>query len=239
MTRPAVRIVGDSAPLRRLSALTRLDPTARDALAAAIAEQRAISAQRELIREGAEIARPMLLVQGWAARARILPDGRRQFMSFVLPGDLIGECRQPRPIASSSVVTLTDTTICTPPPGAHFPTLAEAYAISGAVEEAYLLAHITRLGRMSAQERIADLFLELRERLDLAGLTNGDTYALPVTQETLADALGLTSVHVNRMLQELRRQGDLRWQQGQVQLLHSDRLADRLGRMPVKVSAAD
>ncbi|MBN8808249.1 MAG: Crp/Fnr family transcriptional regulator [Sphingomonas sp.] len=229
----------DDAPpaLRRIAALAPLTQAAKAALADAIGRALRVPARRELLTEGKPITEMRMIVSGWAARARILPDGQRQFMSFLFPGDLIGYCRQPAPLAVSTVVALTDLTVCTPPAEGDHPSLCTAYTISAAIEEAYLLANITRLGRMSAQERIYDLFLEFHERLALAGLAVGGAFELPLTQEMLGDALGLTSVHVNRMIQAARRDGDIEWRGGHLKLRHPRELARRLGRHPTRISA--
>lgn len=223
--------------LTRLESLARLDRDSRAALEVAIAHATPAPMRAEILVEGNEIAGSRMIVSGWAGRAKIMPDGRRQFMSFLLPGDFIGLCRQPRPLAVSTVVALTSLTLCTPPSPDLSPSIATAYAMSLALEEAYLLAHIVRLGRLHAQERIADLLLELHERLTLNGMTNRGRFEVPLTQEMLGDALGLTSVHVNRMLQALRRDGDLEWQDKLVTLRDPLGLAHRIGRAPVRVSA--
>ena len=165
-----------------------------------------------------------------------MSDGRRQILSFLLPGDLIGYCRHSRPVAISNVLAVHELSICTAPSPQDFPALAEAYSISGALEESYLLAHITRLGRLSAQERIYDLLLELRQRLALAGLARGGSFELPLTQEMLADALGLTPVHINRTLQLARSSGDLQWTGRRVTLVHPNAMAERVGHGPARVT---
>jgi CRP-like cAMP-binding protein len=90
---------------------------------------------------------------------------------------------------------------------------------------------------MTAQERICDLLLELIERMDLAGLVEGGSMAAPLTQETLADATGLTPVHVNRTLQLLRREGEIVWKGNTLLIADPVRLARSIGRTPLRVSA--
>ena len=77
---------------------------------------------------------------------------------------------------------------------------------------------------------------DLRKDYTLAGLAEADGFAMPLTQEMLADALGLTSVHVNRMLQLARREGDIGWRPGRVTLVDVEELAHKVGRAPVRVS---
>lgn len=227
----------DAPAVLRMEALTPLDPVARQALQAAVARSRKIAPRRELMIEGREIRETLLVVRGWAARVRILGDGRRQIMNFTLPGDLVGLCAQDRPVASATIVAMTPVSVCTAPDVSISPALAQAYAISRARDEAYLLAQIARLGRFNAHERIADLFLELLERLEMAGLAGQGRFVLPLTQEVLADALGLTAVHVNRMLQQARRAGELSWQSKELVIHDPAALARQVCRVPVKVTA--
>lgn len=236
MIRRSLAMPKPQSALTRLSALAPLDDRAVAALSDAIAQAQPVRARRELMAEGNAIDHAKLIVSGWAARMRLLPDGRRQLLSFLLPGDLVGLCEQPAPLAVSTVVALTDVTACAAPPAAVSPTLAQAYATSRALDEGYLLAQIVRLGRYTAQERIGDLLLELLERLQLAGLASQGSFDLPLTQETLADALGLTSVHVNRMLQLARKQDSLHWKNSRLTLPDPGRLAQEVGRVAVRVS---
>lgn len=227
-----------SPAITRLSALTQLDAEAMQALERSIASSVTDRARSELLTEGREIPAALLIVEGWAARVRILSDGRRQFLSFLLPGDLVGMCRQERPLAVSTVVAITPLKTCRAPDGSLYPALARAYAISHAFEEAYLLAQITRLGRLNALERLADVMLELRERLTLSGQVRNGTFDMPLTQEMLADVLGLTPVHINRMVQQARRQDWLEWRAKRVTIRDESALASKVGRIPVRVQAA-
>ncbi len=226
-----------SALLHRMKRLGADGAEAQAALAAAITRSTPVRIRRELATEGRDQGPARAIVSGWAARVRLLLDGRRQFVSFLLPGDLIGAGRQPDPIAASTVIAITDVAVALLPESGSAPGLDQAYATSLALEEAYLVAQVTRLGRLNAQERIGDLLLELDERLALAGLAEGNGFAMPLTQEMLADALGLTPVHVNRMLQLARREGDIEWRPGRVTLTDTAALAQKVGRVPIRVSA--
>jgi CRP-like cAMP-binding protein len=204
--------------LLRLDALSSLDDRSKSSIVEAASLSYPVGARRELQTEGQAIRAPLLLLNGWAARVRVLHDGRRQFISFVLPGDIMGHYTYPDPVATSTVVALTDVQVCPLPDSTELPDLERAYSISGALDEACLVAQIIRLGRFTARERILDLIIELFERLSLAGLVEGNSFAFPLTQEIMADALGLTSVHVNRMVQQSRRIGELCWIAGQITL---------------------
>jgi CRP-like cAMP-binding protein len=227
-----------SSAILRFEALALLEPAASAALEEATRRSRAFSARREIVAEGAHVSESLLLLSGWAARVRILEDGRRQILGFVLPGDLVCRRDQDVPAAPSSVVAITDVLVCAAPDAAEFPSLARAYALSRREEKLQLMAQITRLGRMNAHERIVDLLLELCERLEVAGLSAGGRFMMPLTQEGIADALGLTSVHVNRTLQTLRRQGDLRWRAREVVLFNPAQLRRTIGRPEPRRAAA-
>lgn len=225
------------AAFRRLTSLVEFDPEAIALLAHHISSSRTLPMRGELLREGTPIGTPMILLSGWAARIRQLEDGRRQIMSFLLPGDLVGNCRHEGPIAVSSVVALTSLQYCSAPSAKDSRALHKVFAISGAMEEAHLLDQITRLGRLNAEERILDLFLELHERLSLCGLADHGQIVFPLTQEMLADATGLTQVHVNRTLQILRKRGDITLNAGSLTILDPAALASRVGRAATKVTA--
>ena len=225
-----------TAARRRLSAVTTLDDTDHALLHRAAANSRTHPVRHSFLTIGRPIVEPLLMLQGWAARVRILPDGRRQFMSFYLPGEVIGGAHQDRPIASATVVALTECVVCTAPDAPAGSGLAQAYAIGEALDEAYLLGHVVQLGRLNAQERISDFLLEIYERLSLAGLTAGGSFEMPLTQEMLADALGLTPVHVNRMVQQARRDGELMWKSGRILLHNPERTARIIGRVRPQVT---
>jgi CRP-like cAMP-binding protein len=168
----------------------------------------------ELLHEGEVIPGPRYILEGWALRTRYLSDGRRQIFGFVLPGDGIGLCERERPLALTNLITCTPVALCDASalrsvclglkPG--FPTITRAHQRATALDEAFLLHQIIRIGRQTAYERLVHLFLELNSRCHAAGLSDGSTFEMPLTQEILADCLGLSIVHINRTLQTLRRE---------------------------------
>lgn len=214
----------------RLAALGRLNDIERLAVAtSAERTQRSVRLRSELSREGEPQPPPMLVLSGWAARVRMLSDGRRQILGVLLSGDLIGIAAGPRSFAPSTIVALTEATLCNMPRRSELAPdggLAGAYDLAIALDEHYLLAQVTRLGRLSAYERISDFLLEINERLKLAGLSTANCFRMPLTQELLGDTLGLTSVHVNRTLQALRKDGVLETSNGMIRLHDPARLAE-------------
>lgn len=225
--------------IRRLNAIFPLSVDAVEALSVAMRQQRELPARHEILTEGQEIKGTLVFVKGWAARVRVLPDGRKAVVSFILPGDLIGHCDHDRPVATSSVVALTPAWVCPAPGRDTAASLHRAYAVSRALDEAYLIGQVTRLGRLSGFERVVDFFLELLERLDLAGLAGMGRFDFPLTQEIVSDAVGLSPVHLNRMLQQARKSGALKWSGHKIVLSDPAALRELIGRQPVRVMATD
>jgi CRP-like cAMP-binding protein len=147
---------------------------------------------------------------GWLARYKILHNGSRQVMDFILPGQVFGlqSCLLRRSLYS--VVTITETSLSTIPFDMvdkvfeRNLVLAKALFWSATYEAAILGEHLIDAARRSAYERVSHLVLELFVRLNAVHLTDEMTFAIPLTQELIADALGLTTVHVNRTLRALR-----------------------------------
>src|SRR5262245_44230019 len=171
--------------------------------------------------------RQLVIVSGWACELRILPDGRRQIFGFLLPGDPVDGCGS---VGSRAVVALTRLEVVDSGPHlAHGCERREAVARArhaAALErERRLYDHLVRMGRLTAKERVVHLLLELCQRLERVGLVKGDSFKIPLTQEIFADALGLSVVHINRTLKELRRAGSVSIRMGTVTLTDRSRLA--------------
>jgi CRP-like cAMP-binding protein len=217
--------------VRRLEGFATLGPETIELLRG-LDDAQTHPAGAELNCERAPLPKPRFLLTGWAARMRWLSDGRRQIMGFILPGEGIGLCQRPHPLALASTVALTPLTTIEAGPVMRAlghpetaPGLAEALRAAASMDEALLLDQIVRLGRQTAQERICHLLLELRDRMADVGLAHHQSFPLPLTQEVLADATGLSIVHVNRVLQQLRRERLLDLRAGRATLLDADQLA--------------
>jgi len=187
--------------------------------------------------EDARRPRLRILLSGWACACRTLPDGRRQILRLILPGDLCSVfALDARPDAGAAVALTRARTadlgpvhVLLDPSCPQQPAVAATLRTVAAREYAGLLTHLVRLGRMSAYERTGHLLLELFERQQRAGLVQGRSMPLPLTQEVLADVLGLSIVHVNRTLQQLRREGLIVYRAGRVTFSDMERLADLCG----------
>lgn len=173
--------------------------------------------------------RRVVVVSGWACELRILPDGRRQIFGFMLPGEVIDE-RCTTSIGSRGVIALSrlevidaDATLAGEP--ALRQLFSQAVAEAAVERENRLYDHILRLGALSARERVIHLLLDLRERMDRVGLVKGDSFRVPLTHEVFADALGLSVVHINRTMKQLRQEGSVFFKSGLVTLLDPERLA--------------
>ena len=217
---------------RRLSHLAALSPEEFSIIRQTVATAHDLPLGTELYAEGEVLNKPAALLSGWACRLRMLPDGRRQIFDFLVPGDLFGVCTRANTMALSSAVTMTAARIagvgCLNEMVAQperFPGLAQAWATAQARQDAYLLNQVVRLGRQSAYERIAHLLLELSHRLDDIGLPIGGFVPMPLTQEAIGDALGLSVVHVNRTLQQLRRERLIEIRAASMRLLKPETLA--------------
>ena len=175
---------------------------------------------------------PRMIVAGWAAQYRMLPDGNRQIISLLLPGDLTGPLRQLRLPASCAVAALTELetvsaqSLVEAADAANpvHPGLAHAVRAMAHSGNELLCNQIIRLGRQTACGRFAHLMLELYGRLGRVGLAGDNSFAMPLTQNVLADVLGFSVVHVNRTVQHLRRDGLLEVRDGRVNLVHPERL---------------
>lgn len=197
----------------KLTRYVRLSDADRLWLSEAMGPSRSIAARSDLIDEGDDPHGVNVILEGWACRSRQFADGRRQISSLLLPGDpcdphvfLLDRMDH----AISAVTPLVYAQI----PGATMqqlaarsPNLDQAFHREALATVAIQREWTVSLGCRSGIERLAHLFCELRTRLAAVGLATDTTCPLPLTQHDLAHALGQTSVHINRTLQELRSQG--------------------------------
>ena len=172
-----------------------------------------LSAGTEIIRVGDDSPEIYTLYSGWAFRFQTLSDGRRQILNFMLPGDLLGLQAAMFEAAQHGVEALTDVQVCLLPRRkvwtffSEMPGLAFDIAWLGSREESHVDDNLTSAGRRSATERTAALIIMLYKRAKALGLVENETFAFPLTQQHIADALGLSLVHTNKTLARLRRLG--------------------------------
>lgn len=177
------------------------------------AQPREIGAKKYLSRDGDELHAFPVILSGWAARYQILRNGARQITRLLLPGDAFYFDRAANGIALEEVITLGPCRIVNI---AHadmrrlidrFPAIGEAMRAYGSMENAVLASWVVNVGRRDALERMAHLICETHFRLSLVDANQGQQIYFPLTQDDLADVLGLTPVHINRKLQQLRQEG--------------------------------
>jgi CRP-like cAMP-binding protein len=170
-------------------------------------------ARQDIVAEGSTPDHSSLIVSGFAIRYNNSSDGRRQITAFHVPGDFADlHSFLLKPI-DDGVAALTTCTVAMVPHSdlkeitKKYPYLTRVLWLTTLIDGAVHRAWMTTLGRMEARERLAHFFCELRDRLQPMGLMTDDSYELPITQEELGNAFGMTTVHVNRILQGLRADG--------------------------------
>jgi CRP-like cAMP-binding protein len=176
-------------------------------------EHLTVPAGSEIIRAGQDSPDLYTLYAGWAFRFKMLPDGRRQILNFLLPGDLVGLQAAMFDAAQHGVEALTKVELCVLSRHkvwdlfGQMPALAFDVTWLGAREESYVDENLLSAGQRSAAERMAALIVILYRRADALGLVADRTFAFPLSQQHIADALGLSLVHTNKTLARLRRMG--------------------------------
>lgn len=177
-------------------------------------------ARKDLIREGDQPGSVFVMLEGWAFRYKVLPNGTRQIMAFLMPGDacdlnigMLAEMDHSIQTQTKAQVVKIERDTMDALMGEH-PGIARAMYIVQLIDEGTLRAWIISLGRRSSPERVAHLLLELYVRGVRSGIAGDDEIELPLSQVVLADALGMTPVHINRVLQDLRRSGAVELRRG-------------------------
>lgn len=218
--------------LSRFSALDRGD-FAR--LTEATSKPETYVPRQDMIREGDRPGHVFVVLEGWACRYKILPNGSRQILAFLMPGDCcdlhIGLLDQMdhsiQAVTRCSVATITRVDM----DGlmSKSPRIAKALYIAQLVDEGTMRAWITSMGRRTSIERVAHLMCELYLRARNIGLVAQPELALPLSQALLADSLGMTAVHLNRVLKELRQSGAMSLQRGSLLIADAEKLVQIAG----------
>jgi CRP-like cAMP-binding protein len=204
----------------KLRSLAPLDDDDIAALAAATARSRSVPSRRDLIREGDRPGPVFVMLEGWGCRYKVLPSGTRQVLAFLMPGDscdlhigLLAEM-------DHNIQTITPARVATIERAEmdaildRHPAIAKALHIAQLIDEGTMRAWITSMGRRTSIERVAHLMCELYLRARSIGLTAETQLELPLSQLLLADSLGMTPVHLNRVLKQLRLRGAMTLKRG-------------------------
>lgn len=210
-------MTGTASPIHALvQKLRRLAPLAADdeqALLSLTWRQSSVDAHQYLVREGSEPKECCLLVDGFACRSKLAADGGRQIVSFHIAGDMLDVQHLHLERADHDVQAVTKATVAWVPIAelrsliAGRPPIAQAFWRDALIDAAIFREWVVNVGRRDAKTRIAHMLCEFVARCEAAGLGGAEGTAIPFTQVEIADATGLTPVHVNRMLKELAGEG--------------------------------
>lgn len=206
------------AHLAKLRKRDRISAEEEGAIRDAVGQTRRVNADEIIIQSGVELTESTMLVDGWAARARDLANGARQITEINVTGDFIDLHSLTLRRLDHDVIALSQCTVAAVPHSKlraiteQFPHLTRVYWFSTNLDAAIHREWVVSLGRRSALAAMAALFCELFIRLEIVGRTRGYSFDLPLTQERLAECLGMTAVHANRTIQELRARELIRLQ---------------------------
>ena len=205
------------------------------ALTRATANGRAVTERHDLIREGDRPGPVFVMLEGWACRYKILPSGTRQVLAYLMPGDCcdlhIGLLAE----MDHSIQTISKARVATIERSEmdgileRHPAIAKAMYVGQLVDEGIMRAWITSMGRRASVERVAHLMCELYLRARNIGITDDTCLEVPVSQAMLADSLGMTTVHLNRVLRKLRLDGSMTLKRGSLTITDPLRLAQIAG----------
>ena len=212
----------DSPLARKLFSYVRLTGDEFEVVSDLHRRRRNFAVGMDMIYQGQIDQSAYVLASGWACSYKILSDGTRQIVGFQIPGDFLGlrsvlfrtadhNVEPITPVQASEVSQRDLLTVFS-----KTPRLATAVLWAASRDEAMVVERLIDLGRRSSTERMAHFLLELGARLQLVGLGDKTGYKCPLSQYLLADALGLSAVHVNRVLRELREAGLVTFQRGRV-----------------------
>jgi CRP-like cAMP-binding protein len=210
--------------IRKLEIASKLTAEDKTAICRLPMKSRAFEKGGDLVRQGDRPQHACLIVEGVVCRYRIISRGRRQILSVHMPGDIPDLQSLFLEVMDHGLAPLTKGRAVFIPHSAlrdlihAWPNVASALWRDTLVDASIFRDAIAGLGRRSARERVAHLICELAVRLDVLDLIEGTGFPLPLTQAELADALGITNIHVNRVLQGLRAEGLIKTKGKQVQI---------------------
>lgn len=196
--------------IRKLESITTLSDAERQAVQSLPVRIHNLSARQDIVRDGDQPTHCCLILDGWACRYKLLSQGKRQILSFHIPGDIPDLQSLHIHTMDHSLATLTKAIVAFIPHEslrdltARFPNLAAVFWRDTLIDAGIFREWLVSMGRRSAFEHVAHLFCELYLKLQAVGLAGDHRCPLPLTQTDLADALGLTPVHINRVLKEMR-----------------------------------
>ena len=210
----------------------------------AVVRERVVGVRQDVVRQGEIPEMAHVLLEGHTCRYRMLSDGRRQITAVLVPGDVCDLEAVMRGRADYSVAALTTCTLGEIPadrvsnPVGLDPEMTQALWRRLLRDEAISREWLVSMGKRTALERLAHIFCELAVRLKEVGLARDDSFDFQITQAELADVLGLSCVHINRTLQELRRTELVEMTRGRLSILDFPALASLAGFDPTYLQMA-
>jgi CRP-like cAMP-binding protein len=222
----------NNALARKLGAFVALSETELAVLEELNKRRRTFVAGRDLVEQGQTEQSSYVLSSGWACSYKLLEDGQRQIVDFQIPGDFLGLRSLLMHVSDHSVEPINDIEVTEVLRNdllgvfTQTPRLATAILLAASRDEAMVVEHLVNIGRRSAAERTANFLLELGARLALVGMGSKAGFECPLSQYLMADALGLSAVHVNRVLRQLREDGLVTFRDGFVSFDNYERLTE-------------
>ena len=221
---PTINNPFDTALARKLKAFLPLASDELKWLAEIQVTPSVVERGKQFIQEGQNGHKVFVLQAGWTCGYKDLPNGGRQIISFPIAGDCVGLRSALLRTADHSFSALTDSVVSSVEGEdilkgvTEFPRLGAAILWAASREEAMVVEHLVNVRQRNAIERTAHFFMELTERLNLVGLATETEFKCPLSQSVLAEALGLTDIHVSRVLRQLRERKLLTMQKGTVKI---------------------
>jgi CRP-like cAMP-binding protein len=218
--------------IKKLESVTTLSEDERKSLLELPVKVTALGADEDIVREGDKPSQCCLLVEGFLCRYKILPNGNRAILAFYVPGEI--------PDVHSLHIDVMDDSLGTVAPSkvafiAHdamkqlirqHPGIGDAFWRDTLIDAAIFREWIVNVGSREAYSRIAHLLCEIFLKLKAVGLTEGNSFDFPITQSKLAEATGLSTVHVNRSVQALRADGVIELERRRCTILNLERLKE-------------
>jgi CRP-like cAMP-binding protein len=218
----ALNSIHESPLVRKLRAFVALSGAELGVLQRLHQRRRTFAAGHPFLHQGHSQRSAFILASGWVCSYKTLPSGTRQIVDFQVPGDFLGLRSVLLQTSDHFIEAVTRVEVSEVLPEElldafrETPRLAAAVLWAASRDEAMIVEHLIDIGRRSAEERVAHFLLEMGFRLSLVGLGDKSGYACPLSQFHLADALGLSAVHVNRVLRKLREDGMVTFRGGKV-----------------------
>jgi CRP-like cAMP-binding protein len=216
--------------IRKLEQQNTLSDAEKGVLGRAISRVVEYEADEIMAHEHDSPSECKLLLDGWASRYTVLEDGRRQILAVHIAGDFVDLHSFPLTKIDHSIGTLTNCKVAIVPHDVlreiteSHPRLMRLLWVNTLIDAAITRKWLLNLGRKLAHERMAHLFCELYTRLRSIGLADDHSFPVPVTQTEFGDCLGISTVHTNRVLQDLRAEGMIQWRGETVVIENWERL---------------